>query len=85
MPIESRQIEGTTPLDDYSDLKVTWVYSHSQLDALEAENIRLAGDKYLGKRRYPFPKWFSVGHINQVHKTMFNQVWKWAGIYSENR
>jgi Fic-DOC domain mobile mystery protein B len=83
MPIENKKIAGTTPLDDYSGLKITWVYDHAQLDAVEADNIRFAVSKYLDKRMYRFPEWFSILHINQVHKAMFGQVWKWAGKYRQ--
>jgi Fic-DOC domain mobile mystery protein B len=62
---------------------VSWVYDHAQLDAVEADNIRLAAGKYLEKKRYSFPKWFTVFHINQVHKAMFNKVWTWAGKYRQ--
>src|SRR5262245_43096856 len=83
MPIKPKKIDGATLLDDYSGLKITWVYNHAQLDAVEADNIRLAADKYLTKKIYGFPQWFSILHINQVHKAMFGQVWKWAGKYRQ--
>lgn len=73
--------EGATPLDDYSGLKVLWVQNCDQLNAVESENINQALKKYLGRRKYSFPDWFSVEHINLIHKEMFGKVWRWAGIY----
>ena len=73
--------EGATPLDDYSGLKLTWITTRDQLDAAEADNIRQAIRKYLGKRRSAFPEWFTTKHIDLVHRTMFGKVWEWAGKY----
>lgn len=75
------KIEGTTDLDDYSGLKPSWVQGRAQLDAVEAANIRTAISKYLGRRRFEFPGWFTVEHINRVHVDMFGSVWRWAGKY----
>lgn len=84
MQVEPRALEGATPLDDCSGLKLSWVYDHSQLDAVEADNIRLAMNKYLRKKRYPFPGWFKTSHINKVHKEMFGKVWTWAGKFRKS-
>lgn len=81
MSLNHRQVEGTTPLEDYSAIKLSWIQDHAQLNAAEADNIRLASNKYLEKRRYPFPQWFTVVHINKIHQMMFNRVWTWAGKY----
>jgi Fic-DOC domain mobile mystery protein B len=75
------EISGATPLDDISGLKLSWVDSREKLDAAEADNIRLAINKYLSRKRYAFPMWFTVSHINQVHKLMFSKTWQWAGQY----
>lgn len=74
-------IEGATPLNDISGLKPRWINTHETLDAAEADNILIAYGKYLGKKPYSFPNWFTVEHINQVHKLMFGKVWSWAGKY----
>lgn len=74
-------VSGATPLDDISGLKLSWVDSREKLDAVEADNIRMAINKYLGRKRYPFPQWFTVSHINQIHRAMFGNVWDWAGKY----
>jgi len=81
MPIKLQNLEGATPLDDISGLKITWIQTQDQLNAVEADNIRLAKTKYLSNKRFAFPKWFSVSHINLIHKAMFGKVWKWAGKY----
>lgn len=79
----SGNVEGATPLDDISGLKLNWVDTREKLDAAEADNIRLAANKYLGRKDYPFPQWFTVAHINLVHKVMFGKVWVWAGRYRQ--
>ena len=79
--MKSEQPKGATPLDDYSGLKTSWVQTREQLDLVEAENIQSILRKYLGARKYPFPRWFTVVHFNQVHREMFGKVWTWAGKY----
>lgn len=74
-------VAGATPLDDISGLQLSWVDSREKLNAAEADNIRLAINKYLGSKRYSFPLWFTVFHIDQVHKMMFSKIWQWAGKY----
>ncbi len=77
----SSPVEGATPLDDISGLKLSWVNTQRQLDGVEAENIRLAQNLYLGKKRSPMPQWFTKKHIDLIHKAMFGKVWSWAGKY----
>lgn len=84
MPFKNSNVAGTTPLTDYSGLKLSWVSTHAQLNAVEADNIRLAMNKYLEKRKYPFPQWFTIIHLNLVHKMMFDRVWTWAGCYRQS-
>lgn len=78
---DNPEVPGTTPLDDYSGLKKDWIQTRPQLDAAEAANILQAMGKFLGKKKYPFPRWFTVKHLNAVHKEMFGKVWTWAGLY----
>lgn len=48
-------VSVATPLDDISGLKLSWVDSREKLDAAEADNIRLAINRYLSSKRYSFP------------------------------
>ncbi|MBS0209707.1 MAG: mobile mystery protein B [Planctomycetes bacterium] len=72
-------LDGATPLDDLSGLKVRSITTRGQLDVAEAENIRLAHVKYLasrpGRRAAPFDaRW-----MKKLHREMFGKVWRWAG------
>lgn len=79
--IQFEEIEGQTPLDDISGLKIAWIKTKTHLDVIEANSIRKAINIYLGKKRHTFPKWFTVKNINGVHRKMFGDVWQWAGKY----
>lgn len=76
--------EDATPIEDASDLIPNWVHNLSDLNRVEAENILKAQRKYLG-RSAPDPKiWFHVAELKMIHKTMFGDVWKWAGIFRKS-
>ena len=82
---KTSDIDGTTSLDDYSGLKVTWVQTRAQLDAVEAENVQEGIKKYLGKRRHSVPEWFTVQNLNRAHRDLFGKVWSWAGEYRQTK
>ena len=73
--------DGSTPLEDESGLRLKWIKNQNQLNQVEAENINIAYGKYLEGPKRAFPKWFTIQHIDLVHKTMFGKVWSWAGKY----
>jgi Fic-DOC domain mobile mystery protein B len=72
---------GATPLDidDLADL-IPSVSTQQQLNEFEAQNI-LRGDQWArGNSRFrsDFP---SVATLNQLHRQMLGDTWKWAGRY----
>jgi Fic-DOC domain mobile mystery protein B len=74
-------IEGQTPIDDISGLKIPieGVVTRKEISQYEFQNIAKAILKYLAakpsKRMAPFNlKW-----CYKLHYEMFGDVWKWAG------
>jgi Fic-DOC domain mobile mystery protein B len=57
------------------------VRSREQLNALEAENIRKAVLKYLAKKPSSRTAPFDLSWAKWLHKEMFGDVWKWAGLF----
>lgn len=73
--------DGETPLDNLSGLKVKIPHiTRSQLDMLEAENIQLCIEKYLGMHKKKALN-FNGPFFSKLHQEMFGRVWKWAGSY----
>ena len=74
-----QNIPGETPINDISGLILRNVTTRSQLNDLEAENIRKAVVIYLAakptKRQAPF----TLNWIYKLHQQMFGYVWAWAG------
>ena len=72
-------LQGETPLDDYSGLKLKQVKTREQLNAAEFLNNLQAVTKYLSrkptKRMAPFTRRWML----RLHKEMFGTVWVWAG------
>jgi Fic-DOC domain mobile mystery protein B len=73
--------EGATPLHDYSGLKLKWVRSIDDLNMVEAENISLAQKKYLSGKITNLSLWFNVSTLKEIHRSMFCNVWDWAGKF----
>lgn len=71
--------EGTTPLRDYSDLLLSWVQNMGDLNRAEAENISHAQKKYLRSSSQDLSSWFQPKMLQVIHRTMFGEVWAWAG------
>ena len=73
-------VAGETPID-ISGLRLKGIGSRSALNRFEAENIRKAVVKYLavkpGRRTAPF----TMNWAKRLHKEMFGEVWRWAGIF----
>lgn len=77
--------EGATSIEDISDLKIPWVKNQSDLNRVEAENIANALSKYLTKPVKLPATWFNVTFLINIHKTMFCDVWDWAGIFRKTQ
>ena len=73
-------IDGATPIEDVSELIPTHIFTRSELNEWEAANILKATRKYLGKRK---PQQIDVAFIKKVHGEMFDETWKWAGIFRQ--
>ncbi len=71
-------IYDSTPIEDISDLIPTHINTRGELNEWEATNILKATRKYLVKRKKII---IDVNWIKQVHKNMFDEMWKWAGKF----
>lgn len=72
-------IDGETPIEDLSGLKVKGVATRRALNALEADNILKATLKYLASRPTAKQAPFDLAWVKRLHKEMFGDVWTWAG------
>ncbi len=72
-------LPGETPIDDISGLKVKGVTTRSELNKIEAENIRKAVVKYLATTPNRRTARFDLLWVFQLHREMFGDVWAWAG------
>ncbi len=72
-------LPGETPIDDISGLKVSGVTTRSELDKIEAENIRKAVVKYLAAKPSRRTAPFDLPWVLQLHREMFGDVWARAG------
>jgi Fic-DOC domain mobile mystery protein B len=74
--------EGATPLteDDLKGLKIDWVRNRGDLDIVESQGVGLARRIYLG-RKNELSELLDDYFIRQLHQTMFQDVWTWAGKY----
>lgn len=78
--MEDPYIEGTTPLNDASGLKLKGIYNLDQLSRVEGEGILRAFRLYFsGRKRLSYP--FTIEKMVQIHRDMFANVWSWAGSY----
>jgi fido (protein-threonine AMPylation protein) len=72
-------IDGETPIDP-SFLKIPAIITRAQLSPFEAENIRRAHVKYLSRKPSQRMAKFDLAWFLQLHKEMYCDVWKWAGV-----
>lgn len=71
-------IPGETPIDP-SGLKIRGITTRSELNAVEAENIRKAVVKYLSAKPSRRLAPFDLAWCQRLHQEMFGDVWEWAG------
>ncbi len=74
-----RNLQGETPLDDYSGLKLRRVKTREQLNAAEFLNNYEAFSKYLNRKPTKRMAPFTSRWMLRLHKEMFSAVWVWAG------
>jgi Fic-DOC domain mobile mystery protein B len=72
--------EGATPLDrsESQGLKLPHISTRGQLNQWEQENILEAEAAYFTRKRRDI---LSENFLLRLHKSMFGNVWKWAGKY----
>lgn len=77
-------VADATPIqpDDQKRLIPSWITTRDDLNAAEEDNI--ARGLAWAQRRKPKPLTIATdGFSLNLHKVMFNRVWKWAGKYRE--
>lgn len=74
--------DGATPLspEDYLELIPKRLFTRADLNLAEALNILSAQNKYLG-RQLTTEIILDDLFVRQLHRDMFQRVWKWAGRY----
>jgi Fic-DOC domain mobile mystery protein B len=72
--------EGTTPLDpnEIDGLIPSYISTQGQLNAAEQANI-LEAQNWLFNRKHR--NLLSDAFIRALHRRMFQDVWRWAGVY----
>ncbi len=71
--------KGATPLnpDETTGLIPSYVNTQSELNELEGRNIEDAVEWIFRRKKTNI---LNVSFVLELHKRMFNQVWKWAGF-----
>jgi len=77
--------EGQTPIseEEKTGLKVKTFSLQRELDELELVNITKAS-LWLRKKKLSTTEVFSEAFLKQLHKRMFADVWRWAGIFRQS-
>jgi Fic-DOC domain mobile mystery protein B len=72
---------GPTPLDsdEQEGLIPTWIGTRGDLDTAEQANIA-AASLWVGTRSWE-PADLTQGWLRDLHRRMFDRVWRWAGTY----
>jgi len=75
--------QGSTPLDpdEAEGLRLTHITTREELNIFEAENIRAGMEWAWRSRRKDI---VSESFLRQLHKKMFGNVWKWAGVFRQS-
>lgn len=75
-------IAGQTPLDEEEKLElIPSIITREDLDNFEQENILEARKWLMNKTTLSKQDIFSEEFLTNLHKRMFNHVWKWAGKF----
>jgi Fic-DOC domain mobile mystery protein B len=74
--------EGNTPLspDEQAEL-IPNLATRQELNEFERANILIAYDWALAPRRIRRQDPLTEPYLRDLHRRMFDQTWKWAGIY----
>ena len=82
MGINFEYTAGQTPLDEEEKegLLISTITNRAELDEFEQLNIQKAVEWTL-RRKFKKEQILTEDFIKQLHKRMFNEVWKWAGTF----
>ncbi len=78
-PLTVGDDDGNTPLEagEREQLLLTYVTTRAELNAAEQAGI-IETDRWAFARKRNV---LDTGFLRRLHKRMYGQVWKWAGIY----
>lgn len=82
MGLDLDYIDGQTPIDEdeKEDLLVKTISTLGELDEFEQLNVEKAIEWTL-KRKLDVNKILTEDFVKELHKRMFDDVWKWAGTF----
>jgi len=82
MAVDLDYLPGSTPLDadELACLIPTHISTQGELNEWEQQNI-LQGEAWARKQRKDI---LDEAFIRQLHAQMFNETWRWAGIYRKS-
>jgi len=82
MGLNLNLIDGQTPLDEdeIDGLLIPSISNRGELDEFEQQNIEEAVQWSITRNIKPQTV-LSESFVKEVHKRMFNQVWRWAGDF----
>lgn len=82
MGLDLDYMDGQTPLDEEEKdgLLIPTIATHAELDEFEQQNIEQAVQWTLGCSFKPDTV-FTENFIRMVHKSMYADVWAWAGEF----
>jgi Fic-DOC domain mobile mystery protein B len=83
MAIQFENIEGATPIDpnEADGLIPSYISTQAQLNAAEQANIAEAQAWAVGRKHDSV---LSEAFVRDLHKRMFKDVWRWAGVYRKS-
>jgi Fic-DOC domain mobile mystery protein B len=80
--LDLNPLPGNTPIDpdELAELIPT-ISDQQELNELESKNITEAHEWAFSSRRFKVRDPLTEPYVRELHKRMFDQVWKWAGEY----
>jgi len=85
MGLELNYEEGQTPLDEYEKegLKIKSITTQGELNEFEQLNIEKAVEWTI-RSNLKAEKILTEKFVKDLHKRMYNEVWKWAGEFRKS-
>jgi Fic-DOC domain mobile mystery protein B len=83
MGLTLNYIEGQTPIDEdeKKGLLIKTITARKELDEFEQLNIQEAVEWTMRRNKIKLSNILTEQFIKNLHKTMFRNVWKWAGTF----